>query len=52
MIDLPNRATWIVTANNPHLSLEIARRCVRIRLDAKTVRCIPHIPRAVGRCQA
>jgi hypothetical protein len=26
MIDLPNRATWIVTANNPHLSLEIARR--------------------------
>ncbi|MBI5545156.1 MAG: hypothetical protein HY901_14800, partial [Deltaproteobacteria bacterium] len=38
MIDLPNRATWIVTANNPHLSLEIARRCVRIRLDAKTDR--------------
>lgn len=38
MIDLPNRATWIVTANNPRLSLEIARRCVRIRLDAKTDR--------------
>lgn len=38
MIDLPNRATWIVTANNPHLSLEIARRCVRVRLDAKTDR--------------
>jgi len=35
MIDLPNRATWLVTANNPHLSLEIARRCVRVRLDAK-----------------
>ncbi len=35
MIDLPNRATWIVTANNPHLSLEIARRCVRIRIDPK-----------------
>ncbi len=35
MIDLPNRATWLVTANNPRLSLEIARRCVRVRLDAK-----------------
>lgn len=33
MIDLPNRAVWIVTANNPTLSLEIARRCARIRLD-------------------
>ncbi len=35
MVDLPNLATWIVTANNPRLSLEIARRCVRIRLDPK-----------------
>jgi hypothetical protein len=35
MIDLPNRTTWLVTANNPRLSLEIARRCVRIRLDPK-----------------
>lgn len=35
MIDLPNRTTWLVTANNPNLSLEIARRCVRIRLDPK-----------------
>jgi hypothetical protein len=35
MLDLPNRATWLVTANNPQLSLEIARRCVRVRLDAK-----------------
>ncbi|MCG3134343.1 MAG: hypothetical protein HMLKMBBP_01648 [Planctomycetes bacterium] len=35
MIDLPNRATWLVTANNPHLSLEIARRCVRVRIDPK-----------------
>ena len=35
MVDLPNRATWLVTANNPRLSLEIARRCVRVRLDAK-----------------
>lgn len=38
MIDVPNRATWIVTANNPRLSLEIARRCVRIRLDPKVDR--------------
>lgn len=35
MVDFPNRATWLVTANNPHLSLEIARRCVRVRIDAK-----------------
>lgn len=38
MIDLPNRATWLVTANNPRLSLEIARRCIRIRLDPRTDR--------------
>jgi hypothetical protein len=38
MVDLPNRATWVVTANNPRLSLEIARRCLRIRLDSKTDR--------------
>jgi hypothetical protein len=35
MVDFPNRATWLVTANNPHLSLEIARRCVRVRIDPK-----------------
>lgn len=34
-IDLPNRALWIATANNPPLTEEIARRCVRIRLDTK-----------------
>jgi hypothetical protein len=38
MIELPNKATWLVTANNPTLSLEMARRCVRIRLDAGTDR--------------
>jgi len=38
MVDLPNRATWIVTANNPSLSLENARRCVRVRIDPKTDR--------------
>lgn len=38
MIDLPNRAVWIATANNPRLSLEIARRCIRIRLAPKTDR--------------
>jgi hypothetical protein len=34
VITLPNRATWIATGNNPALSGEIARRTVRIRLDA------------------
>jgi hypothetical protein len=34
MVRLPNRALWLATANNPVLSRENARRCVRIRLDA------------------
>jgi hypothetical protein len=38
MTTLPNRALWLVTANNPELSMEIARRCVRIRIDAKVDR--------------
>ena len=32
-ITLPNKATWLITANNPSTSLEIARRSVRIRLE-------------------
>lgn len=31
---MPIRATWIATANNPSMSREIARRVIRIRLDA------------------
>jgi hypothetical protein len=38
MLTLPNRALWLLTANNPRLSLEIARRCVRIRIDPKMER--------------
>ena len=34
MVTFPNRALWMVSANNPKLSMEIARRCIRIRLDA------------------
>ena len=34
MVVLPNRATWLVTANNPELSNELSRRCVRIRIDS------------------
>ena len=33
MVEFPNRAVWLVTANNPKLSMEIARRCVRVRLE-------------------
>jgi hypothetical protein len=33
MILLPNRAVWLVTANNPDLSMEIARRSLRIRIE-------------------
>lgn len=32
------RATWIATANNPSMSREIARRIVRIRMDAQAER--------------
>lgn len=33
MVDLPNDATWVATGNNVHLSDEIARRTIPIRLD-------------------
>jgi hypothetical protein len=29
---------WVATANNPAMSRELARRCVRVRLDAKVER--------------
>jgi hypothetical protein len=32
---IPVRCAWVATGNNPSLSLEIARRSVRIRMDAK-----------------
>ncbi len=35
---LPVRCIWLATANNPALTTEIARRIVRIRLDAKVSR--------------
>lgn len=34
MLNLPVRCIWIVTGNNPSMSMEIARRSVRVRLDA------------------
>lgn len=34
----PARCIWLYTANNPVMSTEIARRTVRIRLDAKEAR--------------
>ncbi len=33
MVEFPNRALWLVTGNNPKLTMEIARRCIRIRLN-------------------
>jgi hypothetical protein len=35
LLHLPVRLVWVTTGNNVLLSTEIARRCVRIRLDAK-----------------
>jgi hypothetical protein len=37
-ITVRNQALWILTANNPRLSMEMARRCVRIRVKPKTDR--------------
>jgi putative DNA primase/helicase len=31
----PVRCVWVATANNPALSSEIARRCIRIRIDPR-----------------
>jgi hypothetical protein len=32
---LPVRCVWVATANNPTLSTEISRRCIRIRIDPR-----------------
>lgn len=37
-VALPVKCVWVATGNNPALSLEIARRAVRIRIDAKMAR--------------
>ncbi len=37
-VSLPVRCVWLTAANNPVLSTEIARRCVRIRIDPKVDR--------------
>ena len=38
MIHVPVRCAWLATGNNPALSNELARRSIRIRLDAKVDR--------------
>ena len=38
MVRVPIRCSWVATANNVTMSTEIARRTVRIRLDAKADR--------------
>jgi TOTE conflict system primase-like protein len=35
-VTLPNNALWLMTGNNPQLSMELARRAIRIRLDTGT----------------
>lgn len=35
---LPQRVTWVATSNNAQLGGDLARRCYRIRLDAKCAR--------------
>ena len=38
IISLPVQTTWLATGNNPSLTTEMARRTMRIRLDAKVAR--------------
>lgn len=38
MVRVPVRCTWLATANNPTLSMEMARRTVRCRLDPQVER--------------
>ena len=35
MLDLKNHALWMMTGNNPQLSDEMSRRCVRLRIDPR-----------------
>jgi DNA polymerase-1 len=35
LLRLPVRCVWVATANNPAVSREIMRRCVRIRIDPR-----------------
>ena len=35
MVRIPIKCAWVATANNPMMSTEIARRCIRIRIDPK-----------------
>lgn len=38
MLEVENRSVWIIVANNPELSMDLARRSVRIRIDAAVAR--------------
>ncbi|MGC4050641.1 MAG: hypothetical protein QM757_14795 [Paludibaculum sp.] len=38
IVQLPNRCTWLATGNNLQVAGDLARRCYRIRLDARQAR--------------
>lgn len=38
MLAVPNQVVWIATGNNVRLSTELARRCIRVRIDARVDR--------------
>jgi DNA primase len=35
MLHLRNNALWLMTGNNPRLSAEMSRRCIRLRIDPR-----------------
>ncbi len=38
IVEIDNRATWLITVNNPDLNIDLARRCVRLRIDPDEAR--------------
>jgi hypothetical protein len=45
MVVAPNRATWVATANNLEMSVDLARRSVRCRLNRRVERPWDYVPR-------
>lgn len=52
IVTVPVRTVWIATANNPVLSLEMARRTIRCRLDPKVERAWQRAGFAITRLKA
>lgn len=45
IVAAPNRATWVATANNLEMSVDLARRSIRCRLNRRVERPWDYVPR-------